>query len=516
MLQVKWSSLKNKDFWSGVALAVVLVLALVLRLQRLEYPIANGEVSRDYLIAHHIVKYHEFPQTGPVMRFLGGVKGSPVYFYVLAAPLLVVDSIQTWLYLNVVLQVLLIFFVYYIASKLLNKYVGLLTAFFLSVSSAAFTAAAVPWQPYLMPVFLLGSFVLLVWVWARSSNVNKNDRAALCMSATSFAVAALVHNGALAFLPLYILAGVWATRKKGVLKTWLLACSLLAALVVLGNAPNIWYAHTHGVALYTPIGKAVSFTIFAWVLHAFSIAKQSWSFMFDAQKLTQYGGLYIVLLISLCALLFSQILAKKWKELKVLGVFLLGVCCFIFCAALSAKVTPTYYFIPLLVAYYMALSIILYVSFTSGRAVLIGLAALCLVCCVYFVTPNSLWRSSQLAATTQSVEQVVEVIRSATPLPKVYIYEINSLLGARPVAEDAILLAPLERKLHTKLASVDDADVRGYHASDSADGAFVVCYKNNAAEYGACLSSFLEAHSTVRGHVQSKMENAYFIIYAID
>ena len=76
-----------------VLLVCILCAALLLRLDSFHdnHYSYQSDYNRDYLVAHHIVAYHEFPLTGPDGEF-GSAGNSPAYFYLLTLPLLLKDE----------------------------------------------------------------------------------------------------------------------------------------------------------------------------------------------------------------------------------------------------------------------------------------------------------------------------------------------------------------------------------------------------------------------------------------
>lgn len=120
-----------------ILLVLILCVALLLRLYGFQdrHYSYQSDYNRDYLVAHHIVAYHEFPLTGTDNQF-GSRGDSPVYFYLLALPLLIKDDIIFLGLLNILLQLGALVVVYILARSMFGKPVGLIALAFFGLSQS--------------------------------------------------------------------------------------------------------------------------------------------------------------------------------------------------------------------------------------------------------------------------------------------------------------------------------------------------------------------------------------------
>lgn len=143
----------------------IIFIALVLRVSGFVYPHYYEDTNRDYLIAYHIVTYHEFPLNGP----FGQLPNSPLYYYLIAAFLLVNDSFLFLNYINIVLQLCFIWGVYIVSRNLFGMPTARIATLLAAVSQAVIQQSFFIWTPHVMQVFLMMSFVCLSFAYRMRS-----------------------------------------------------------------------------------------------------------------------------------------------------------------------------------------------------------------------------------------------------------------------------------------------------------------------------------------------------------
>lgn len=155
-------------------LLLIILAGFILRALYLDYPLSDifwwGDGSRDFLVASHIVKYGEFPSTGPYnLLATVGINNSPVYFYVLAALLTPFNHPLTLSFFNIILQTISLILVYLIARIMFGRGAGLLASSIFAFNPQIIKQSEYIWQPYLMqPVALLALYLLLRGLKVRS------------------------------------------------------------------------------------------------------------------------------------------------------------------------------------------------------------------------------------------------------------------------------------------------------------------------------------------------------------
>lgn len=221
------------------ALILILALSLIYRLVTLDYPLLNSESHRDYLVARHIVKYHELPQTGPCCAFsssFGNLRETPIYFYFLALFVAIKENIIFLQAVNLFLQLIPIVAIYVIASKFYGKTVALISTILYSFSLEAFKQATFVWQPHIMQVFLYLAYVSLLFSYLKKSYLG------VLAGIFFFIFASSLHPPALGIAPAFLLVVllILANQKRPPY-FYFLAATFAAVLTLVLYAPLIFY-----------------------------------------------------------------------------------------------------------------------------------------------------------------------------------------------------------------------------------------------------------------------------------
>lgn len=198
---------------SSYILALLLILSLLIRIPRLDFPISHGfawgDGTRDFLVANHIVKYGEFPLVGPHNLFAdSGIKNSsPIYFYLLAIPLLLYNNILTLGVVNILLQIVLIGLIFVIVKNIFDQKTALISILLYSFNWEVLHQADFIWQPNLMlPIMALSSYFLV-------SAYIKKDYLSLVLSVFLLVLASVVHHSGFPWLPVFLMLIVILTKK---------------------------------------------------------------------------------------------------------------------------------------------------------------------------------------------------------------------------------------------------------------------------------------------------------------
>lgn len=142
---------------------VVLIIGFTFRLWRLtsRYDVTQGDVARDYLVARHIIVFHEYVGLGPPNSVFDDLRNSPFYYYFLATPLLIKDSIYTLGVFGVLLQIITIVSAWWFTRTIFGRAAAFI-CFFLYVASAQFiTHTEFMWQPFAAHTLFNTSYALL-------------------------------------------------------------------------------------------------------------------------------------------------------------------------------------------------------------------------------------------------------------------------------------------------------------------------------------------------------------------
>lgn len=194
----------RKDFLHGAILLLIIAAGLFLRVDIFrnaigflhEYP----DYSRDYLVAHHMSHYGEIPFSPPQTSALGTALGSPFYFYFLAFLVSIWNNMLFLGFVNIFLQVSVIFGVYFLARALFGGDTALISAALFSFSTGIINQSAFPWQPHFMQFFVVASYALLAWSYLRKKYVLT------FVSTVLFAIATVLHVSVFALLLIFAFA----------------------------------------------------------------------------------------------------------------------------------------------------------------------------------------------------------------------------------------------------------------------------------------------------------------------
>lgn len=189
-----------KKYGYTAAVVAILIFSFIYRINTLYFLIEGNDAYRDYLVAHHILKYHEYPSVGP-MGFFGHFNNSPVYYYLLSLFLLIKDEFQFLGYINILLFLLTIIIIYFIGKEIFNKHTGLVATMLYSLSFIQFTnkQTVYIWQPWVMMPFINLSLLLLVLYY------KKRNYPLLIFSIVMLILSAAIHPSAFYAVPFFFI-----------------------------------------------------------------------------------------------------------------------------------------------------------------------------------------------------------------------------------------------------------------------------------------------------------------------
>ena len=240
-----------------ILVIILLICILALRVNHISsYLFLYSDSARDYLVAHHIVKFGETVQLGPWNGIFGNLS-TPVYFYFLSLFLTIHDSTFVLQLVNSILQIINVGIIYIFTKKLFSPSTAIIAVLFL-VSSYTLSQQAVNFfQPNIMI-----PFISLICLLLFQSYTNRSFLL-LLLTSVVFAFATALHNSAFGFLPLFLISSLCIMSKKlkkptsiwyylGFLITFLTSLLVLYLPVIL---KSIYY---HGDMQLISIGKIIN------------------------------------------------------------------------------------------------------------------------------------------------------------------------------------------------------------------------------------------------------------------
>lgn len=166
ILNIKnWIKENPAEFWILVA---VLVIGAFFRIYRIDqYMTFLGDEGRDVIIVRRIFTELHPPLIGPGTS-VGGMYLGPLYYYMMAIPLLVAGFSPVGPSVMVaLLGVATIAFVWWVGRNWFGKWAGIIAAVLYSISPTTIIFSHSSWNPNIMPFFAILS-VYSVWkVWIK-------------------------------------------------------------------------------------------------------------------------------------------------------------------------------------------------------------------------------------------------------------------------------------------------------------------------------------------------------------
>lgn len=320
----------------------------------------HPDVNRDFVIAHQMVNYREFPFTGPNGDFGSGYN-SPLYYYVIALPLLLFgDSVLTLQIFNLVMQCLIIIPLFFTVKNIFGLRAAFLAGFFFLVSFAWVQQVIYLWQPYLMQVFFIFALWFLSWAY------RKKQRGYAYAAVVVFACGTVIHNSLIAVAPSFLILSVFCLPQalnyfKRILRigaVFVAAELVLFLPVILFNlmhwGKGLQYVRVHGVIDPSPQVLITGF-------------ERLYGYLFNGwfQDMIQ-PGLRVAALCGLFALLLWYLIKEKDMRMRIIMFSILGT--FLTTAYVVGSVQflfsydhvfPTRYFAPVLLPLLFLLAILL-------------------------------------------------------------------------------------------------------------------------------------------------------------
>ena len=490
---------KKLNFEALVFFLILAVAALVMA-KNFDYPVSNGETHRDYLVARHIVKYGEFPTTGPCCLFngaFGEIRNSPVYYYLLASLVVLHDNILFLGLINSILQLATIVTIYFVAKKIFNLGTATIAMVLFAVSGPFLKTSLFFWQPHAMQPFVNLSYLALVLAYFGKNYLF------IIVGPVLFLLAAALHASVWAILPTFAAATflILKTQKRPVSAYIFLFGAMVLTFVSL-NFGIFFHLVKYKTAVGVDLGKFLALNWLEFFSNWQTAASTLISTIFAPQD---YGRLAL----SLAVLTVLIVLAACFKVVKKGGVdekvpFLLiffAVLQFITVAAIfKAKIwlfyfTPVFGLVMILIAH--SINTILSANFVlkSLKILITGLLIIVFSVNFYFFkqTPGKNYQNIKipLAAIQTNLSKIQEEdsLKNLNFFQiKVYATGVESTKTA-----DLVFWTSLERELKRKFLKITDLGI-GYELINGNNYIFVIChsYTREIKVKSECLEPFTD------------------------
>ncbi|OGZ01794.1 MAG: hypothetical protein A3G64_00290 [Candidatus Liptonbacteria bacterium RIFCSPLOWO2_12_FULL_60_15] len=486
-------------------LIILLVLGLLMRIQafRSLFPVGaqRDDVNRDYLVAHHIVAYNEYPQRGP--DSIWRTDNSPAYFYLIAAPLLLRDNFFVLGFFNIILQLLALLFVFMLARTLFGIGTAFIAAILFGFNQAIIFQSVFIWQPHAMQPFVILSYALLAFGY------TKQKFSYLIASIVFFSFSVMLHNSVLAVAPFYLFFLLLGVKNLGgSIKHYGIAALTCIVSFGLLYAPLFFYLQGNGTWTYQ-----ISFLLsnLHWsTAAAFLIPTYGLFFkVFLGYADTSALSIFVVFTMATVTLYYFLCSERNIQQKKVMLAMALCIASLLFAASfLPLRGAPTHwYFAPVL-----GLAFIFFAEIVNSlRAWALKIVLIVLI--LYLSAPNTFPRirlAVQQFATAPgaffsvpyqpppflaAVQDEIFKIKETEKRDgydffgfRVYAPEPNGQYTRR--LSEEIFWNPLEIETRIKLTKVDDNAVRSYRPLTDEQYIFLAC--DDSADTRPCLDVFLK------------------------
>gem|GEM_PF-5940036 len=482
--------INNLSFWDCLFILLFLV-NIIVRLHNLDYPLGlgGGESSRDYLIAHNMVKYHEFVLTGPWSSIYGDVKNSPLYYYLLSFILLIHDDFVFLLAINILMQVATNALIYLIGKRVFNSKTGFVAALLFSFSMQTLYRSQYLFQPFFIEPFVNLSFFLLFIAFV----TRQFKPLVFAVSLATFS--AVIHNSGYSVLPFFFLIAFLILRQEKKSFKKYVSLFLVPLLVLLVSyLPVLFYFQMYHVSFYSRVilGKSV----WGGSTYISSLGQFKENFIMNLRFIFDNFSLpfNILYYIPVGFLIIAFKRNRSLKFILVIAIFIIQTV--FFCSFLTSGNTFLY-LTPILGLFSLLLSALV-IDIFSGN---IAYDMVAFVIVLYLLTTisggfNTLQKKNgetnfqRLDTITNLIIQNVKQIQSEKNYSELTFFQVTSYRTGNYSASDAVILVPLENKLDMRFVKNNEGG-DGYTQMNTNDYVFLACYDLwGAYDRTQCISTF--------------------------
>ena len=234
----EFNKLFSSPIFYPLILTGILAYSFLLRLTYLYPHYFAFDVQRDYLIANHIITYHEFPLLGPP---IGGINGTTAfYYYFLALFLAIYNNLLSLHFINICFQVFLILLVFLIAKSLFSQGTAILASIFFGFSNVSLSQSAFMYLPYLSQIFIYISYLFLILFYLK----RKIYWLIICVS--SAVVAGALYGISFPIVLIVLILAVLALKKHNFYrKYYLIFIFTVAMTLLIVYLPTLIFIYTN-------------------------------------------------------------------------------------------------------------------------------------------------------------------------------------------------------------------------------------------------------------------------------
>lgn len=481
-----------------ILLCLILLGNFLIRFRRIDYPIHNGEIQRDYLVSRHIIKYKEFPLTGYCCifnrSFMNNIRHAPLYYYLVAPLLIIKDDLLFITVLNVFLQVFAVYMLYALGSLIFDAKSGLLAAFLYSVSFVTVQNSDSMWMPYVVQSFTIASYLLLALYY------KSGKPGYALISVIALAVSTQIFNAVFFMVPAYFIC-LYLISVKLMRKTLLFYSFLLLFLLFIAvfYAPWIYYvlhSTTTSVA-FRAVGTSFFVGNVTEFLDKFYKVIATFFYGFQASQQNSIDTLRFLPGISLVLILnyFGQRNNASRKQSLILMTILM-VCGFAIVSLFKPRIT-FFYLSPLYSVYLIILAEI--IRLRAKGSIIKKFAQIMILGIVFWELSNNLQifksppvkkNGRQVQEILHSVEKEVVRIRDQERMHDLRFFGLSVFIQSAqsPYWSDMVYWPLLEKDLNTEFLKVEKNVELTY--LNRPMYRFLICQDLSFQELSACRDNF--------------------------
>jgi len=510
--------MNKKVFFYGLVV-IFLLLIFAVKVLSLDYPItaAGGDGSRDYLVGHHIVTYKEFPLIGPLNVGAGGLLyNSPLYYYLIAAFLLVSNNIISLEIISLFLWFIGFIFIYILARHLYGSGSAFLAIFFLGLASITIGRsdlwhASYIWQPYIMQPFLhLGLLLLFL-------SYKKRNFKMLLSGLFFFIFAAVLHNSVLGLLPIIIVITLLILKRMNAKKSY-----YIRTLLMVFGSVLLFYSSVFIYLLTNPHMRALLSRLFdghtpiytyVFVPSLFDYFNNIYegirllptvisSFVPFNVNFFNFAGISFMVLIFVGTIVYFFAFQKN-KERKFYTIIITLAVIGQFMIMYLLKNPYTHYFIPVTGILFMGIGEVVYTIFSKNKIFKVGgVLLLSLFIYGFFHSPGFFQVRQSISqrfsnfhiiqSATDAITDEIFVIQRDENFKNIHFFQIQSY-RAGSFVRNAVLWASLEEALDEKFTTLQMGKGASIAPITDNDYIFLACYEYNdeLSERKNCINPFL-------------------------
>lgn len=504
---------------------LILVVSFFMRITTQTYPYGSDDSNRDYLVAHHIVQYQEYPMTGPFAAVTKS-RNSPSYYYILAAFAYIKDDPIFLRVVSGILQVLTIYIIYKLARKLYDLPTAFLASMLISFNRYSLTQASYMWQPWVMqPIVNLSYLLLLI-------SYQKKNYYILLLSVFCFVFAGSIHTSAFSISPILLVSGIAVLRiQKAKIKHYIGVVLTISGSFLAFYLP-VFIAYSGNNSILPPLSSSNILGIYNPMQIGVNFLKNFNYFIGGSLfYITTIITTNAVLTLTICIMLIYYFYSKKQKEEKIFSSLILSsiILILLYISIVKTNLFNSYYGIHYFTPVY-GLFIILFArtgififrknKYTKIVGILIFSAYFGFVLSGIYINsyhnkPNFTLKYLDDPA-INAIRDDVLAIKKANNLPHFNFFKIEAPGGDKIGWKyKSTVFAVLERELDTRLVKIDDYNQEGFTqlAARNPKYIFLICPSPTTQLNGSwnCVANFLNSNENFLREKETYSNHLYSI-----